>query len=93
LTITKQDIKIKQVILSKEAMKYLARMPRGSARKITRAIRDIAAGACSRAKTRKLSGRDLWRLKVDGLRVIYKLDDKNGILLVVKIGPRGDVYK
>ena len=93
MTITKQNIKIKKVILSKDAMKYLARIPRDSAQKITRAIRSIAGGTGKRANSRKLSGRDLWRLKVGGLRVIYRLDDENKVLLEIKIGPRGDVYK
>jgi mRNA interferase RelE/StbE len=84
---------IKQVILSKGAVKYLARIPRNSARKITQAIRHVAEGTGRQTNTRKLSGRDLWRLRVGRLRVIYESNEESGVMLVLKIGPRGDVYK
>ena len=93
MTISKQNIKVRQIILSKSALKYLARMPRDPAQKIIRSIRDVAEGTGNPAKTKKLSGRDLWRLKLGGLRVIYKLENEANVLMVIKIGPRGDVYK
>jgi mRNA interferase RelE/StbE len=93
LTITKQNTTIYKVVLTKDAVKYLAKMPSGLALKVTRAIRGIAIGDQNPAKTSKLSGRDVWRLRVGGLRVIYILDEESSILTVIKIGPRGDVYK
>ena len=93
MTITKQNIKVRRAVLSKDALKYLARMPRDSAKKVVRAIKDIGDGVGNHVKTRKLSGRNLWRLKVVGLRVIYQMKDEANVLFVVKIGPRGDVYK
>jgi mRNA-degrading endonuclease RelE of RelBE toxin-antitoxin system len=83
---------MRQVNLSKDAMKYLARLPRDSARKIVRAIKRVAAGKVEPHKIRKLSGRNQWRLRVGGQRVIYELESETK-LLGVKIGPRGDVCK
>ena len=83
---------IKQVNLSKDAMKYLARLPRNSAQKIARAIKCVAAGKDEPYKIKKLSGRNQWRLRVGRQRVIYELENETK-LLVLKIGPRGDVYK
>ena len=83
---------MKQVTLSKDAMKYLARLPRNSGLKIVRAINCIAAGKVEPYKIKKLSGRNQWRLRVGRQRVIYELENETK-LLVLKIGPRGDVYK
>ena len=82
-----------QIVLSKDALKYLTKMPRDSARRVTRAIRELAEGTASPAKTGKLSGKDSWRLRVGGIRVIYSFEEESGDILVVKIGPRGDIYK
>jgi len=83
---------MKQVTLSKDAMKYLARLPRNSGQKIVRAIKCVAAGKVEPYKIKKLSGRNQWRLRVGRQRVIYELENETK-LLVLKIGPRGDVYK
>lgn len=82
-----------QVVFSKDALKYLSKVPRASARRVIRAIRTLAKGTASRAKTGKLSGKDLWRLKIGRIRVIYRIEEKSGHIEVIKIGPRGDVYK
>jgi mRNA-degrading endonuclease RelE of RelBE toxin-antitoxin system len=71
----------------------LAKIPRDSARRITRAIREVSEGSGNPTRVRKLTGKNLWRLKVGGLRVIYKMESESTVLLVVKIEPRGDIYK
>jgi mRNA interferase RelE/StbE len=38
----------------------------------------------------RLSG--LWRYRVANLRVIYRIDEDVGVVNVVDIGPRGDIY-
>ncbi|MEM6395672.1 MAG: type II toxin-antitoxin system RelE/ParE family toxin [Bacteroidota bacterium] len=35
----------------------------------------------------------LWRIRVGDYRVIYSIDDEIKIVLVTKVGSRGDVYK
>ena len=42
---------------------------------------------------RKLQGvEDLYRIRVGDYRVIYQIQDKALVVLVVKIGHRGEVY-
>jgi len=41
----------------------------------------------------KLVGRSGYRLRVGDWRVIYELQAEQFMLLVVKIGPRGDIYE
>jgi mRNA interferase RelE/StbE len=42
---------------------------------------------------RKLEGRENeWRVRVGTWRVIYRIEDVRLVVVVVEIGPRGDVY-
>lgn len=41
----------------------------------------------------KLVGRSGYRLRVGDWRVIYELQDEQVVMLVIKIGPRGEVYE
>jgi mRNA interferase RelE/StbE len=43
--------------------------------------------------TKRLEGRPGFRLRVGDRRVLYDLEDDRLIILVLQIGPRGDVYK
>jgi mRNA interferase RelE/StbE len=40
-----------------------------------------------------LQGRDGYRVRVGDWRVIYTVDDRAVTVLVVKVGPRGSVYR
>jgi len=43
---------------------------------------------------RKMAGAaDLWRIRVGDWRVIYGIRDRELVVLVVKVGHRGDVYR
>ena len=42
----------------------------------------------------KLVGEDdQWRIRVGEWRIIYRIDDGRLVVLVVKVGPRKDVYR
>lgn len=43
--------------------------------------------------TRKLSGRDAYRVRVGDYRIVYTIDDPSRIVVVVLIGHRRDVYR
>jgi len=40
----------------------------------------------------KLQGRDGYRLRVGDWRVIYELQDDRLLMLVLEVGPRGEIY-
>ena len=44
-------------------------------------------------QSKKLKGRDAYRLRIGRYRVIYEIEGEKLIVLVVAIGHRGDVYK
>ncbi|MDR6772926.1 type II toxin-antitoxin system RelE/ParE family toxin [Azospirillum sp. BE72] len=41
---------------------------------------------------KKLKGRDGYRLRVEDWRVIYTIEAGVLVLIVIEIGPRGDIY-
>ena len=43
--------------------------------------------------SKKLSGRDEYRLRVGAYRVLYTIDDKNNIVTIFAIGHRREVYR
>ena len=42
---------------------------------------------------RKLQGRDGYRLRVGDWRAIYEIHDDELVVLVLRVGPRGQVYR
>jgi mRNA interferase RelE/StbE len=42
---------------------------------------------------KKLTGRDGYRLRMGGWRALYRMENDQLIIEVVKIGPRGDIYR
>lgn len=42
---------------------------------------------------KKLSGHEEYRLRVGDYRVLYTIDDKNGVIIVFAVGHRREVYR
>ncbi len=45
------------------------------------------------AGTRKLTGREAWRLRVGRYRVIYQVFDDRLVVSVISVGHRRDIYR
>ena len=80
------------IAYSKQALRFLRRMPADQAALIREKIEIYAADPTALAgKVKKLEGRDGYRLRVGRWRILF---DQNGnILEIIKIGPRGGVYQ
>lgn len=79
---------------SKQSAKTLRTMPKRVAARVQVEILRIAEDPSTcRGDWKRLEGADFWRLRVGGWRAVC--DVKNGelLILVLKIAPRGDVYK
>ena len=42
---------------------------------------------------KKLTARDGWRIRVGKYRIIYEIDDKEKIIIILHIGLRRDIYQ
>ena len=69
-------------------------MPRNTAKLIREKLDVIAVNPhAEHPNAKKLQGREGYRLRVGDWRVIYKIENKQLIISVMKIASRGEVYK
>jgi mRNA interferase RelE/StbE len=82
-----------RVVTTKSFCKALARLPLNWQKRIVTKIREVAANPYApNNNLTKLQGRDAYRLRVGGWRVIYELQDDRLVMLVLEVGPRGGTY-
>ena len=78
----------------RQARNYLARLPLRIKSAIVNNLHELAANPDNASlNIDALKGREEFRLKVGQYRVIYTRQDDRLIIEVVKIRPRGDIYK
>jgi len=78
----------------KAASKALKRMPAHIREKLYSRLHAIAAAPyIYQSDWKPMSGSPYWRLRVGGYRAICMIEDDALVLLVLKIGARGGVYK
>jgi mRNA interferase RelE/StbE len=80
------------VLIRKSAQKKLARLESSIQDRIIETIRNLAENPRPTG-TKKLSGRDAWRVRIGDYRIIYEIHDDRLIVLVVVVGHRREVYK
>ena len=81
-----------KVAYSKSALKVLSRLQPKLAARIMEKVDQFAADPQAPANNVKaLAGSPYIRLRVGDWRVI--MDEQGNVLLVLEIGPRGDIYK
>lgn len=79
---------------SKQALKAMAKMPKGIAEKMIRELAAIATDPANyHGDWKPMQGSPYWRLRVGSWRAICEIINNELIVYVLKIGPRGDVYK
>ena len=82
------------IAYTKEAAKSLQRMPRNIAQLIREKLEMIAVDPyADHPNAKKLQGREGYLLRVGDCRVIYKIQNEQLIIVVLKIASRGEIYK
>ncbi|MDT8424011.1 MAG: type II toxin-antitoxin system RelE/ParE family toxin [Desulfuromonadales bacterium] len=76
----------------RSAQKQLAHIDRHDQLRIITAIRSLADEPHP-AGSKKLSGRDAWRIRVGTYRIIYEIQHDRLLVVVVSIGHRREVYR
>lgn len=80
------------VTILRSAQKQLAKVDSQSRSRIASALHALAENPRP-PDCKKLVGRPAWRIRVGTYRVIYEIQDKELIVLVVTIGHRREVYQ
>ena len=80
------------VEILRSAQKQLAKIDRQHRRRLYDTIRKLADNPRPPG-TKKLSGRQAWRLRVGSYRLIYEIHENRLVVLVVAIGDRKEVYR
>lgn len=78
---------------SREAVKALMRMPRDHALRLRRKVDELARDPRRASNVKKLTEHPGYRLRVGDWRIVYLLNEEKLIVHVIRIAPRGDVYK
>ena len=72
--------------------KDLRGIPRHDVERILNSIESLSENPLPQ-NARSLTGRDAFRLRVGRYRVIYAIDNEQVVILIIKIGHRGGVYR
>lgn len=82
------------LVFRKQATKALRKAPVSLAQRILEQLAQIAADPYGFHSTvTKLQGRPGYRVRVGDWRVIYEIHDDKLVILVLRIAPRGEVYR
>jgi mRNA interferase RelE/StbE len=84
-----------KISFSSEAEKTLGKLEKTLIRRIISALEQLATSPYNNPNTKKLKGMEgnIYRLRVGNFRIIYEIVDNELMIFVVRIGPRGDIYK
>lgn len=83
-----------KIVFTKEAAKALQKIPRNVARLIREKLETLAADPyADHPNNKKLQGREGYRLRIGDWRVIYEIQNDQLVILVLRVAPRGEVYR
>ena len=81
------------VHIAPAAVRGLAKLSEQAKRRVASVIDSLAANPRPPG-AKKLAGKEnFWRVRVGDYRVIYTIEDRRLVVLVVKVGHRGEVYR
>lgn len=81
-----------EVVLSRDAARTLERLTPGMRARIFKALEKARADPMKGKRLRgELEG--LFSLRIGEMRAVYEVDSDQRVMVVLAIGPRGDIYK
>jgi len=81
-----------KIELATSARRAFDKLPKDAQRRLAETI-DGLAEQPRPAQALKMTGKDLYRVRSGDYRVIYQIQDKALLVLIVKIGHRREVYR
>ena len=81
-----------EVRIISAAEREMNKLPAAVHKRISRRILTLEDNPRPRG-TKKLSGREEYRLRIGDYRVLYTVDDKNGVVTIFAVGHRREIYR
>lgn len=78
--------------IRRKAQKQLAKLPPNDYKKVKQSILDLAHDPRPPG-SKKLKGRDGWRIRQGDYRIIYEIRDDQLIIIILDVGHRKDIYR
>ena len=81
-----------QILIEKRARKSLLKITKHDQKRIITAIQLLKENQHPTG-SKKLVGRDAWRIRIGNYRVIYEIYDEKLIVDIIDLGHRKDIYR
>lgn len=83
-----------RVEIKKVVVKAIARLPRNLQERLSQAMKQLAKNPRPHGYI-QLKGQqgEFYRIRVGDWRIIYTIEDDILLVVVIQVGPRGDVYE
>jgi mRNA interferase RelE/StbE len=81
------------VIYQGPAEAVLRKLPREAQARILRKVDQLAGNPFPPGTEKLNAARDLWRIRIGDYRVIYTVERKELLVLVLKVGHRREIYR
>ena len=82
-----------RIQIQRRPQRYMRRLPKPILRRIRTAIRSLSENPRPSGYEALSGFKDLYRIRVGDWRVIYAIEDDELVVLIVEVGPRGQVYR
>jgi mRNA interferase RelE/StbE len=82
-----------QVLFAPAADRQLRKLPQSVQKRIVRSVEGLQTNPRPPGAIKLQGEHDLYRLRAGDWRVVYQVADDRLVVLVVRIGHRGDVYR
>ena len=86
--------KMYKIVVSKDAAKYYKKSDSKTKHLLNRCFDELATEPYRNQNSKKLHGKlaGLLRYRIGNLRVVYRVNNEEIIVVIIAIGSRGDVY-
>lgn len=82
-----------RILMARQPEKMLHRLPQNVGERIDQAILSLADDPRPPGSKKLVGYEDLYRIRVGDWRIVYTIRDEQLLILVVRIAPRGTVYR
>lgn len=86
---------IYRIQFSKAAYKYFSKLDRKKQKQIAKVLDTLKQNPFIVSNVKPIQGinKDMYRIRIGDLRIIYCIENEKLLIFIIKIGPRGDIYK